>query len=976
MAKKIIAQGSKTLIKLFETVQVKLTNEVVAIPCSNLGAPSADALAGASTTVEVMIGTSKLDANKIRLTILTNSPTGVTSSIVGNKVSITAVPSGTTVKQGYVDINVYATVPNSTGERFLGAYRFSFAKVLQGDTGSPGTPGTPGISYTINILNGVRGIAYSALGTLPDPSTSSAFSVSILKNGVAITPYSYSWSCGGNLSGVSTTATFTPVISSLYSNTSTFVKVVVKETSSSANITETVPIICTKHADGLDWIGNWNSQAITLGSDKLISPKIFAGTKNASNQLTGVALGRDVLGGNSNNVIGLVGYKNNKTVFCLDQNANFFVSSSGLASDIQNGKNGAKGLYFNGTDLYISGKVTMTSGSSIPSDVITSSVNSGSTTINGGKITTGTITSNQISAGAITAEKISFSPSANNLLKNGAFLYSATSNPPDFWSTWGECSRAFNTVTGKRWLNIYKYDTLQFRGIQQITEDGSFSTNTTYTISLLAMPYSSAYYNKGVKIGVHSLNSSNTIVAQYWNNQSDCTVGGSSTKPQLVKFTFTTGSESAIKFNVMIGGTEGASFDFRITDISMVKGDCNTHWTPHVSEVYSEKVVITDNGIVIKNNAGSTVMNADDLGNLKLAGNIASSAAITGGVLKSTNGDLYFDLNNGFMIVYNGGTKIGQTIKNKIANTSLYGMSSGAEYGSYASLSAKTSSSSSTYNLVLSVTGSELASYLKKGVNLGDTFNSNNWNFKMGTGSELQWRQADSSYDSFITEGPEGMLRMYGDNGVYLGYRVGSTNTYIIALRESGSHTYPKALSLAEEIDTQATDENGYSVEICAPINMNGKTINGCSNIKTLGIEIIEPITTYGLTSEEEEVQTSRILKVTKSTQDIVEFIGSSEIINGECIVYLPIDIAFKNYVVLLTPIGLNKNVSIIEKENDYFKLVGDDCLVDYVIKFETVSYAKYIANSLSVNNIDIIERSEADMPITILANANNEIIN
>lgn len=371
MAKSIIAQGFKTLTTLYETVQVKLTNEVVAIPCSNLGVPAANALAGASTTVEVMMGASKLDASQIILTILTNSPSGVTSSLSGNNVTITAIPSSLTTTQGYVDISVSAKIANGT--QFLGAYRFSFVKQLQGNTGSPGTPGSPGpsgISYTLNVLNGVRGVAYSAMGTAPEPTTSTAFSVSLLKNGVAITPFSYSWSCGGNLSGTSTAATFTPIVSSTYASISTFVKVVVKESSGGSEITETIPIICTKHADGLDWIANWNSQAVVLGSDKLISPKIFAGTKNASNQLTGVALGRDVLGGNSNNIIGLVGYKNNKTVFSLDQNANFFVSSSGNAGDIQNGINNARGLYFDGTNFYLSGKVTMTSGSSIPSDTL------------------------------------------------------------------------------------------------------------------------------------------------------------------------------------------------------------------------------------------------------------------------------------------------------------------------------------------------------------------------------------------------------------------------------------------------------------------------------------------------------------------------------------------------------------------------------------------------------------------------------
>lgn len=369
---KLVSQSFITLVNMYETLQVKLTNDVAVIPCSSSGVPVANAYTGAKTIVEVFMGTTKIDASKVTVTALTKSPTTVVASVdsgVTNTLSITSVPSNTTELQGYVDMTVSAIPPGKTTSTILGVYRFNFIKQLQGNTGNTGgvgPTGPVGTSYTLNISGGARGIAYSASGTVPEPTTSTAFSVTLLKNGVAITPASFAWTSGGNMSGTSTTATFTPIIAANYLTDSTFVKVIVKETVGGAEITETIPIICTKHADGLDWINNWNSQAVVLGSDKLISPKIFAGTKNASNQLTGVALGRDVLGGNSNNVIGLVGYKNNLTVFSLDQNANFMVSASGSSGAVINGT--GKGIYFDGTELYLSGKVFMKSGSAIPSD--------------------------------------------------------------------------------------------------------------------------------------------------------------------------------------------------------------------------------------------------------------------------------------------------------------------------------------------------------------------------------------------------------------------------------------------------------------------------------------------------------------------------------------------------------------------------------------------------------------------------------
>lgn len=433
---------------------------------------------------------------------------------------------------------------------------------------------------------------------------------------------------------------------------------------------------------------------------------------------------------------------------------------------------------------------------------------------------------------------------------------------------------------------------------------------------------------------------------------------------------FRTASSGDVYFTpfVYVGGS--ATFNLWVTELSLSESSVESKWTPHPSEIYEGSTIIDATGVTVnngalrvKNKSGSTVLSGDSNGNLVLAGNITSNATISGGTivgstLKSTNGDMRFDMNNGYMLLYNNGTKIGQTNKNSVAGTSIYGVSNGAEYGSYACLSAKVSSSASNYQMMITATGSDLTNAnLKKGVNLGNTFNSNNWHFKLGSSTQLCWRQNGSNHDSFITEGSEGMLRLYGDNGMYLGYRNGDSNTYIIAIRENGNHVYPKSLSIFNG-DRPATDNNGYSLEISAPLNMKGQSINQCSNIKTLGLEFIEPIAFNRNRGAE-----TRTLKVTKNTQNIVEFIGSTAIKNGEAIVDLPNDVSFKNYVVLLTPIGLDRKVSMVEKNDDNFKIVGDDGIVDYVIKFESMDYANYIRKSISEDNTDIIVRSEEDKP-------------
>ena len=356
---KILAQGMITLTQLYEGAQVILTPSAVLIPCDSKEAPKPNAYINAFTNVRAFLGTMDI-TSKITLGTLEYSDSTVKASKTGTKVSITAI----TTRTGYVDIPVSVAIDGETID--LGKHRFSFVKQIDGQTGQTGAPGAPGFSYTLNIKGGTRGVAYAANGTNPEPKTSSQFSVELLKNGVKVAnPASISWTCGGNLSGSSSAATFTPTIKSTYTSGSSYVKVSIKEFADSLAVEETIPIICTKHADGLDWINEWNNQYVQVGTEKIITPKIFAGTKSSANELTGVAIGRDVLGGNANKVIGIVGYKKNTPVFSLDQDANFFVSSSGNAGDIKNGTNNAKGIYFDGNNLYVSGKVKISGGSTI-----------------------------------------------------------------------------------------------------------------------------------------------------------------------------------------------------------------------------------------------------------------------------------------------------------------------------------------------------------------------------------------------------------------------------------------------------------------------------------------------------------------------------------------------------------------------------------------------------------------------------------
>ncbi len=372
---RVIAQAYATITKLYEGVQVKLTNQLAAIPCDSTGAEMDNSYIGASTTVEVYIGANKLEDRKIVLGELIKSGTMVAEA-QGTTVSIKKVYDAT----GYVDIPVGIKLDDEKNPRPVGTYRFNYIKQYQGGTGGTGpvgpagpqgpdgNDGAEGVSYTLNITGGSRGIAYAANGTSPEPTfeNSLPFKVQLFKNDEEVTePSNIAWSAGGNFSGsLIGNSGFKPFISNTYSETSTFVKVSVRATPDSPIINQTIPIICTKHADGLDWINEWNAaEGVSIGDDKIISPRIFAGTGNSSGNLTGVAIGRDVVGGNANNIVGIVGYKNSIPVFSLDQNANFLMSTGGTAGEVEKGK--INGIYFDGKDLSITGKVSIKNGSTI-----------------------------------------------------------------------------------------------------------------------------------------------------------------------------------------------------------------------------------------------------------------------------------------------------------------------------------------------------------------------------------------------------------------------------------------------------------------------------------------------------------------------------------------------------------------------------------------------------------------------------------
>lgn len=82
----------------------------------------------------------------------------------------------------------------------------------------------------------------------------------------------------------------------------------------------------------LDWVRDWNSAKTVIGSQSVITPKIFAGVKNNNNTITGVAIGKFPLSTiNSSGTVttetinGIYGFKDGYKTFAIDSTGSVLI---------------------------------------------------------------------------------------------------------------------------------------------------------------------------------------------------------------------------------------------------------------------------------------------------------------------------------------------------------------------------------------------------------------------------------------------------------------------------------------------------------------------------------------------------------------------------------------------------------------------------------------------------------------------------
>ena len=154
---------------------------------------------------------------------------------------------------------------------------------------------------------------------------------------------------------------------------------------------------------------------------------------------------------------------------------------------------------------------------------------------------------------------------------------------------------------------------------------------------------------------------------------------------------------------------------------------------------------------------------------------------------------------------------------------------------------------------------------------------------------------------------------------------------------------------------------------------MHNWKIRYCQGVSTASLEINEEIPFARSASsdgEEGEILTNSY-NVVKTKQNIVETMGSvtitEDMVDKEVYIELDAYMAYKNYMVILSPVGEDRKVCVLRKEDDGFYIKGNKGDVDYIIKYECIDVARYRNSTGEDAPENIVEEKENEPKPIIL---------
>lgn len=325
---------------------------------------------------------------------------------------------------------------------------FKWAKSKNGQNGSDGKPGTDG--YTVSASRNSYIVSTDKDGRIHTAVTTNT-TISILKGSTPVTPTIGALptvaGCTLSKSGATVTIVFN-VGTSLAENGTISIPVVADGKSFAVSFSYAKARAGAAGADSnmLDWVKDWNNNKTQINENSVVTPKIFAGTKNSNGTLTGVAMGKFSLSVlNSSGVVttetinGIYGFKDGYKTFYVDNTGdaglgrgNQFIRYNATTGKIEFGSdvslNWTQPIETINTALGGKGfpKLTYIDGKGIYTGTLTAEqVNA--VNINASSIKTGTLSADRIAAGSIRSDKLDANSIQTNII-NTAYIQGLTLN--------------------------------------------------------------------------------------------------------------------------------------------------------------------------------------------------------------------------------------------------------------------------------------------------------------------------------------------------------------------------------------------------------------------------------------------------------------------------------------------------------------------------------------------------------------------
>lgn len=452
MGKEIIARGQAVVVCQKDGYTINQSvGEYIFNALNNGTIPSAVTVV---STIKVTSG----DNAVTNFTIGTiNKPTGFASINANNtnKTITYTVAANTTTLADSGTIPIPIIIEGNTY-----TVSFKWAKSKNGQNGSDGKPGTDG--YTVSASRNSYIVSTDKDGRIHTAVTTNT-TISILKGSTPVTPTIGALptvaGCTLSKSGATVTIVFN-VGTSLPENGTISIPVVADGKSFAVSFSYAKARAGAAGADSnmLDWVKDWNNNKTQINENSVITPKIFAGTKNSNGTLTGVAMGKFPLSVlNSSGIVttetinGIYGFKDGYKTFYVDNTGdaglgrgNQFIRYNATTGKIEFGSDvslnwtqpietintalGGKGFpkltYIDGKGIYTG---TLTAEQINAVNINASSIKTGTLSadriaagsINASKIAAETITSDKIASRTITADKIRAGAITANEIKSG-----------------------------------------------------------------------------------------------------------------------------------------------------------------------------------------------------------------------------------------------------------------------------------------------------------------------------------------------------------------------------------------------------------------------------------------------------------------------------------------------------------------------------------------------------------------------------